>query len=67
MKNAFQEALLSRCICLSLQKQECQTLEHLADTASLSFGDPSGSRPTPQPIPLLPSVELLAAALGRPS
>jgi hypothetical protein len=28
---------------------------------------PSGSRPTPQPIPLLPSVELLAAALSRPS
>jgi len=39
MKKAFQEALLSLYIWLSLQKQECQTLEHLADTASLSCRD----------------------------
>ena len=38
MKDPFQEALPSRCICLSLQKQEYQTLEYLADIASLSCG-----------------------------
>ena len=46
MKKPFQEALLSLCIWLSLQKEEYQTLEYLADTASLSCRDFLVGRPT---------------------